>query len=38
MSGLVSYLSGKAAEDRVLSAYTARGYRLDLSALARSGW
>ncbi len=28
MSGLVSYLSGKAAEDTVLADYTARGHRL----------
>lgn len=28
MSGLVSHLSGKAAEDAVLRAYAARGYRL----------
>lgn len=28
MSGLKSYLAGKAAEDAVLAAYTARGHRL----------
>ncbi len=28
MSGLVSYLSGKLAEDRVVDAYTAQGHRL----------
>jgi len=28
MSGLVSHLSGKAAEDTVLNAYSCRGYRL----------
>lgn len=28
MSGMVSYLTGKAAEEQVLSAYCARGYRL----------
>jgi putative endonuclease len=28
LSGLVSYLSGKAAEDAVLRAYTAQGYRM----------
>jgi putative endonuclease len=28
MSGLVSYLTGKVAEDRVVAAYTAQGHRL----------